>query len=157
MKPQVEVAFQPPSTTPLCSLTLKVRWLACITRYTFRPRRSTVSTPVPLQMFITSAWVSLACRSATIPNYPSCHVSSPSRVPKSSDEVRRILIDELLRTFVTPIDREDIFALSRAIDDVIDYANTTMDEVVTIPATALVAAGLYWLAVRAASVLLAMI
>jgi len=47
---------------------------------------------------------------------------------KRADEVRRILIDELLRTFVTPIDREDIFALSRAIDDVIDYANTTVDE-----------------------------
>lgn len=47
---------------------------------------------------------------------------------KEADEVRRILIDELLRTFVTPIDREDIFSLSRAIDDVIDYANTTVDE-----------------------------
>lgn len=47
---------------------------------------------------------------------------------KKADEVRRILIDELLRTFVTPIDREDIFALSRAIDDVLDYANTTVDE-----------------------------
>jgi predicted phosphate transport protein (TIGR00153 family) len=47
---------------------------------------------------------------------------------KEADEVRRILIDELLRTFVTPMDREDIFALSRAIDDVIDYANTTVDE-----------------------------
>src|SRR5574341_1185552 len=47
---------------------------------------------------------------------------------KKADEVRRILIDDLLRTFVTPIDREDIFALSRAIDDVIDYANTTVDE-----------------------------
>jgi predicted phosphate transport protein (TIGR00153 family) len=47
---------------------------------------------------------------------------------KEADEVRRILIDELLRTFITPIDREDIFALSRAIDDVIDYANTTVDE-----------------------------
>jgi hypothetical protein len=47
---------------------------------------------------------------------------------KEADEVRRILIDELLRTFVTPMDREDIFALSRAIDDIIDYANTTVDE-----------------------------
>ena len=47
---------------------------------------------------------------------------------KEADEVRRILIDELLRTFITPIDREDIFALSRAIDDIIDYANTTVDE-----------------------------
>jgi uncharacterized protein Yka (UPF0111/DUF47 family) len=49
-------------------------------------------------------------------------------VEKEADEVRRILIDELNRTFVTPIDREDIFALSRAIDDVLDYAYTTIDE-----------------------------
>ena len=47
---------------------------------------------------------------------------------KNADEVRRILIDELNRTFITPIDREDIFALSRAIDDVLDYAYSTVDE-----------------------------
>ena len=47
---------------------------------------------------------------------------------KDADEVRRILVDELNRSFVTPFDREDIFALSRAIDDVIDYANTTIHE-----------------------------
>lgn len=47
---------------------------------------------------------------------------------KEADEVRRILIDELNRTFVTPFDREDIFSLSRAIDDVIDYAYSTVDE-----------------------------
>jgi len=47
---------------------------------------------------------------------------------KEADEVRRILIDELNRTFVTPFDREDIFALSRSIDDMIDYADTTVVE-----------------------------
>jgi predicted phosphate transport protein (TIGR00153 family) len=47
---------------------------------------------------------------------------------KEADEVRRILIDELNRTFVTPFDREDIFALSRSIDDVIDYADSTVSE-----------------------------
>ncbi len=47
---------------------------------------------------------------------------------KEADEVRRILIDELNRTFVTPFDREDIFSLSRTIDDVLDYANTTVNE-----------------------------
>jgi uncharacterized protein Yka (UPF0111/DUF47 family) len=47
-----------------------------------------------------------------------------------ADEVRRILIDELNRTFVTPFDREDIFALSRSIDDVLDYAYTTVNEMV---------------------------
>lgn len=49
---------------------------------------------------------------------------------KEADEVRRILIDELNRTFVTPFDREDIFALSRSIDDMIDYADTTVAEMV---------------------------
>ena len=47
---------------------------------------------------------------------------------READELRRILIEELDKTFVTPIDREDLFALSRAIDDVVDYANTTVDE-----------------------------
>ena len=51
-----------------------------------------------------------------------------TRLEKEADEVRRILIDELNRTFVTPIDREDIFALSRAIDDIIDYGYTTVGE-----------------------------
>ena len=49
-------------------------------------------------------------------------------VEKEADEVRRILIDELNRTFVTPFDREDIFALSLTIDDMLDYAYTTVDE-----------------------------
>ena len=47
---------------------------------------------------------------------------------KEADEARRILIDELNRTFVTPFDREDIFSLSRAIDDVLDYAYSTVNE-----------------------------
>lgn len=49
---------------------------------------------------------------------------------KEADEARRILIDELNRTFITPFDREDIFALSRAVDDVLDYAYSTMTEIV---------------------------
>lgn len=49
-----------------------------------------------------------------------------------ADEVRRILIDELNHSFVTPFDREDIFALSRSIDDVIDYADSTISEMVTL-------------------------
>lgn len=49
---------------------------------------------------------------------------------KEADEARRILIDELNRTFVTPFDREDIFSLSRAIDDVLDYAYSTVNEMV---------------------------
>jgi hypothetical protein len=51
---------------------------------------------------------------------------------KEADEVRRILIDELNRRFVTPFDREDIFALSRSIDDVMDYADSTVSEMVVL-------------------------
>jgi len=47
---------------------------------------------------------------------------------KQADEIRRIMIDELNRTFVTPIDREDLYSLSRAIDDILDYAYFTVNE-----------------------------
>ncbi|NJD58731.1 MAG: DUF47 family protein [Anaerolineae bacterium] len=47
---------------------------------------------------------------------------------KEADEARRILIYELNKTFITPFDREDIFALSRAIDDVLDYGYSTVIE-----------------------------
>jgi len=50
------------------------------------------------------------------------------KAEKEADEVRRILIFELNKTFITPFDREDIFALSRTIDDVLDYAYSTLNE-----------------------------
>lgn len=45
-----------------------------------------------------------------------------------ADEVRRVLIDELHNTFITPFDREDIFNISLNIDDMLDYALTTVEE-----------------------------
>lgn len=47
---------------------------------------------------------------------------------EEADDLRLMLIQALDRTFVTPLDREDIFDLSRAIDDVMDYANSTVYE-----------------------------
>jgi uncharacterized protein len=65
------------------------------------------------------------------------YIKSPSRelasnlksIEKEADEYRRILIFELNKTFVTPFDREDIFALSRSIDDILDYAYSTVTEI----------------------------
>ena len=51
-----------------------------------------------------------------------------SATEQEADDVRRVLVDDLLCTFVTPIDREDISALSRAIDDMLDYAYATTGE-----------------------------
>lgn len=55
-----------------------------------------------------------------------------SKIETEADEVRRILIDELNRTFVTPFDREDIFTLSLTIDDILDYAESTVDRMVAL-------------------------
>jgi len=43
-------------------------------------------------------------------------------------ELRSVLIDELHKTFITPIDREDIFNLSHCYEDMVTYALTTMEE-----------------------------
>lgn len=47
---------------------------------------------------------------------------------KEADELRRIVIDELNKTFITPFEREDIFILSRAVDDMLDYSRSTYEE-----------------------------
>jgi predicted phosphate transport protein (TIGR00153 family) len=60
------------------------------------------------------------------------HARNVRAAEKEADESRRILIDELNKSFVTPIDREDVFSLSRAIDDVLDYADSTVEEMVTL-------------------------
>jgi uncharacterized protein Yka (UPF0111/DUF47 family) len=45
-----------------------------------------------------------------------------------ASELRRILIDELHKTFITPLDREDIFNLSHCFEDMVTYALTTVEE-----------------------------
>ncbi len=56
------------------------------------------------------------------------HGDKVKEIENEADDIRRVLIEEINQTFVTPVDREDLFALSRAIDDVLDYANTTVYE-----------------------------
>jgi uncharacterized protein Yka (UPF0111/DUF47 family) len=56
------------------------------------------------------------------------HAASVAQAEEQANEIRSMLVDDLNRTFVTPIDREDIFALSRAIDEIVDYAYTTVEE-----------------------------
>lgn len=43
------------------------------------------------------------------------------------DEITHRIIAELHRTFVTPIDREDIASLSHALDDVVDFIQAAAD------------------------------
>ncbi|MBQ8698094.1 MAG: DUF47 family protein [Schwartzia sp.] len=47
-----------------------------------------------------------------------------------ADAINDQIIDELNQTFITPIDREDIFALADGLDDGVDYLQTTLQRIV---------------------------
>lgn len=47
-----------------------------------------------------------------------------------ADEVNDRIIDKLNQTFITPIDREDIYALANALDDGVDFLQGTIQRVV---------------------------
>jgi uncharacterized protein Yka (UPF0111/DUF47 family) len=49
-------------------------------------------------------------------------------ISEQSIEQRRVLIDELHSTFVTPLDREDIYNLAECYENMATYAVTTMEE-----------------------------
>jgi predicted phosphate transport protein (TIGR00153 family) len=50
------------------------------------------------------------------------------QIEKEADELRRIVAHELNNTFITPLDPEDIYSLSRTIDEIVDYADSTVEE-----------------------------
>ena len=51
------------------------------------------------------------------------------QLENEADEVRRNLIVKLNQTYITPIDREDLFHLSLLLDEIIDYIKTSVDEI----------------------------
>jgi len=55
------------------------------------------------------------------------HIKALRQQEYEADEVRRVLIDELHNTFVTPLDREDIFNISLNVDEMLDYAYSTLE------------------------------
>ena len=55
-------------------------------------------------------------------------IKSVHTLAEDASELRRVLIDELHKTFITPLDREDIFNLSHCFEDMVTYALTTVEE-----------------------------
>ncbi len=51
------------------------------------------------------------------------------QLEKDADDLRRELRGEIFDAFSTPIDREDLFYLSRRLDEVINYAKHTLRDV----------------------------
>lgn len=58
------------------------------------------------------------------------HAKRLRDVEHRADEVTHNVNKELNRTFITPFDREDIYALAGAVDDVIDLSEETADTIV---------------------------
>lgn len=94
----------------------------------FKKRRNVFINLIHQQASLTLEGMELLKQYLVLPNQSLADQLTAKE--KEADEARRILIFELNKTFITPFDREDIFALSRAIDDVLDYAYSTMTEIV---------------------------
>lgn len=54
------------------------------------------------------------------------------RLEEDADDLRAHVEIELNNAFVTPIDREDIHLLSCSVDDIIDYAKSTVEEMMAL-------------------------
>ncbi len=67
------------------------------------------------------------CQSVGQPDHES-YGDTVIAIEDEGDMARRVLIDELNSTFITPMERNDIFDLSRQLDEVLDYAKTAIDE-----------------------------
>jgi uncharacterized protein len=51
-------------------------------------------------------------------------------IEHKGDELTHQVIDELNKTFITPLDREDIYQLCKALDDVLDLIDSTATRIV---------------------------
>ena len=55
-------------------------------------------------------------------------VAHLQELARGASERRSVLMDDLHRTFVTPLDREDIYNLSQSFEKMVIYASTTIEE-----------------------------
>ena len=60
----------------------------------------------------------------------AAHAAKIKDLEHKGDELTHSVIDELNKTFITPIDREDIHDLSAALDDVLDLIDSTAIRIV---------------------------
>lgn len=78
-----------------------------------------------------------------------------TRIENEGDEIRHEIANELNRTFITPLDREDINTLSGTLDDLLDYAEGISTRIIlfemkSVPKEVVDLAAIYLQAVEAA-------
>ena len=70
----------------------------------------------------------VACLEGWLGQPEATKVERMRSIASQCAEGRRVLIDELHETFVTPFDREDIYNLSQSLERMVNYALTTIEE-----------------------------
>jgi uncharacterized protein len=58
------------------------------------------------------------------------HASALTDIEHRGDEITHTIISELNKSFVTPFDREDILALTKGLDDIVDLTEEVADTIV---------------------------
>lgn len=53
-----------------------------------------------------------------------------TELENKADVITDSIVERLNRTFITPLDREDIYTLARVLDDVLDYIHGTVERMV---------------------------
>jgi uncharacterized protein len=79
---------------------------------------------------ITAADIFAEFRTAKGPEDFKRIAESLRRLEHETDELAHVLYEELDKTFVTPIDREDLHALTAALDDVMDLIESSAGQIV---------------------------
>lgn len=51
-------------------------------------------------------------------------------IERKGDLIRKKLIEGINGTFITPLEREDLYNLSRSIDNILDYSRTTAERII---------------------------
>ena len=80
------------------------------------------------QCMLTVQAMETLCDYAKAPREALCEAITD--IEHRADDIRRTLIEGLNRTYIIPIDREDLFHLSRQLDEILDYAKTSVDEII---------------------------
>ena len=61
---------------------------------------------------------------------PEQHARQIKELEHLGDKITHEIINKLNKTFVTPFDREDIYTLCRALDDILDYINSAANWII---------------------------
>ncbi|MHB1653607.1 MAG: DUF47 domain-containing protein [Desulfitobacteriaceae bacterium] len=52
------------------------------------------------------------------------------KLEHEADALTALIVDRLNSTFITPLDREDIYTLAQVLDDIVDYAQGTVERMI---------------------------